>query len=183
MHPTVIGSVTRNMTVYKEEIFGPVLVCLEAADLDGALDIVNSNVNGNGAAIFTESGSAAKHFETNVKAGQVRRKSMDWGEQVIWGNWRAIGTHMLMYLHVTRFRCFYGGSETKPKVGINLPIPLGPPQMSFTGSRGSILGDLQFYGTSGVQFFTKPKNVVSRWMGASDALYLSSPSTVIPTSR
>mmetsp|Transcript_11026 Transcript_11026/g.19931 ORF Transcript_11026/g.19931 Transcript_11026/m.19931 type:complete len:606 (-) Transcript_11026:462-2279(-) len=49
------------------------------------------------------------------------------------------------------------------QIGINVPIPLGPPSMSFTGSKGSMLGDCQFYGEAGIRFFTKPKNIVSRW--------------------
>ncbi|KAA8494321.1 Methylmalonate-semialdehyde dehydrogenase acylating, mitochondrial [Porphyridium purpureum] len=55
------------------------------------------------------------------------------------------------------------------QVGINVPIPLGPPAVSFTGSRGSFLGDLPFYGASGVEFFTRPKNIISRWPVPSEA--------------
>jgi malonate-semialdehyde dehydrogenase (acetylating)/methylmalonate-semialdehyde dehydrogenase len=54
----------------REEIFGPVLVCLQADTLDDALAIVNSNKYGNGAAIFTQSGASARKFEIEVEAGQ-----------------------------------------------------------------------------------------------------------------
>jgi len=68
--PTVVEAVT-TMRAYREEIFGPVLVCLQADTLDDALAIVNANKYGNGAAIFTQSGASARKFEVEVEAGQV----------------------------------------------------------------------------------------------------------------
>ena len=59
------------MKCYKEEIFGPVLVCLEAETLDEAVEIINKNPYGNGTAIFTNSGSAARRFQETVDVGQV----------------------------------------------------------------------------------------------------------------
>jgi len=59
------------MTCYKEEIFGPVLVCLNVATLDEAIDLINANEYGNGVAIFTKSGAIATKFQKNVEAGQV----------------------------------------------------------------------------------------------------------------
>lgn len=49
------------------------------------------------------------------------------------------------------------------QVGINVPIPVPLPFFSFTGSRGSIRGDLHFYGKQGVQFFTQTKTITSNW--------------------
>lgn len=49
------------------------------------------------------------------------------------------------------------------QVGINLPIPVPLPFFSFTGSRGSITGDLNFYGKTGVQFYTQIKTVTAAW--------------------
>jgi malonate-semialdehyde dehydrogenase (acetylating) / methylmalonate-semialdehyde dehydrogenase len=46
---------------------------------------------------------------------------------------------------------------------INVPIPVPLPMFSFTGSRGSIRGDLNFYGKSGVQFYTQFKTVTALW--------------------
>jgi malonate-semialdehyde dehydrogenase (acetylating) / methylmalonate-semialdehyde dehydrogenase len=69
--PTIIAGVTPNMRVYKEEIFGPVMVVMEAATLDEAIQLVNSNPYGNGTAIFTSSGAAARKFQREVEAGQV----------------------------------------------------------------------------------------------------------------
>jgi malonate-semialdehyde dehydrogenase (acetylating)/methylmalonate-semialdehyde dehydrogenase len=48
-------------------------------------------------------------------------------------------------------------------IRINVPIPVPLPMFSFTGSRGSIQGDLNFYGKSGIQFYTQFKTVTSLW--------------------
>ncbi|MCJ1440603.1 MAG: Methylmalonate-semialdehyde dehydrogenase [acylating] mitochondrial [Stictis urceolatum] len=69
--PTLITGVKPHMKCYQEEIFGPVLVCLESDTLDDGIKILNDNEYGNGAAIFTRSGSSATHFQKNVEAGQV----------------------------------------------------------------------------------------------------------------
>ncbi|KAL4781446.1 Aldehyde/histidinol dehydrogenase [Aspergillus varians] len=69
--PTIITGVTPDMTCYKQEIFGPVLVCLESETLDDAIEIINKNEYGNGAAIFTRSGPTASKFQKDIEAGQV----------------------------------------------------------------------------------------------------------------
>lgn len=69
--PTIITNVTPDMRCYREEIFGPVLVCLTASSLDEAITITNANEYGNGACIFTESGSASSRFHRGVEPGQV----------------------------------------------------------------------------------------------------------------
>ena len=107
--PTILAGVKTNMDCYKEEIFGPVLVVLEAATLDEAIKITNDNPYGNGTCIFTKSGPAARKFTEEIDVGQV---------------------------------------------GINVPIPVPLPMFSFTGSRGSIQGDLNFYGKSGNNLLT-----------------------------
>lgn len=60
-----------NMTCYKEEIFGPVLVVLEADTLDDAIKMVNNNPYGNGTAIFTTNGATARKYSHLVDVGQV----------------------------------------------------------------------------------------------------------------
>ena len=55
----------------REEIFAPVLVLLHADTLDAAISIINNNRYGNGAAIYTQSGSTARKFETEINVGQV----------------------------------------------------------------------------------------------------------------
>jgi malonate-semialdehyde dehydrogenase (acetylating)/methylmalonate-semialdehyde dehydrogenase len=69
--PTVISKVSESMRCYKEEIFGPALVCLEAETLDEAISLVNRNPYGNGTAIFTSSGVAARHFQNTIEVGQI----------------------------------------------------------------------------------------------------------------
>jgi malonate-semialdehyde dehydrogenase (acetylating) / methylmalonate-semialdehyde dehydrogenase len=68
---TLLDHVTASMRVWREEIFGPVLCVLRAADFAQALDIVNSHEYGNGAAIFTRSGGVARAFSHAVTAGMV----------------------------------------------------------------------------------------------------------------
>lgn len=69
--PTIITNVTPKMKCYTEEIFGPVLVCLNVETLDDAVDLINKNEYGNGVAIFTRSGATAEAFRKNIEAGQV----------------------------------------------------------------------------------------------------------------
>ena len=70
--PTLLASVRPSMRCYQEEIFGPVLVALEAESLDEAISIVNANEHGNGCAIFTKSGHAARKFQHEADVGMVR---------------------------------------------------------------------------------------------------------------
>jgi malonate-semialdehyde dehydrogenase (acetylating)/methylmalonate-semialdehyde dehydrogenase len=69
--PTVIDDVRPEMDVYKEEIFGPVLSVVRADSVDAAIALVNSNPYGNGTAIFTSSGEAARRFQRGVKIGMI----------------------------------------------------------------------------------------------------------------
>ena len=116
--PTVLGDVKTDNIAYKEEIFGPVLVTMTADSLDEAIQITNANPYGNGCAIFTTSGAAARKFQHEIDVGQV---------------------------------------------GINVPIPVPLSHFSFTGSRASIRGDINFYGKQGVQFYTYTKTITSLW--------------------
>ena len=106
------------MKCYKEEIFGPVLLCMRADSMQEAINITNSNPYGNGCAVFTQSGAAARKYVNEIDAGQV---------------------------------------------GVNLPIPVPLPMFSFTGSRKSFVGATNFYGKSGVHFYTQIKTVTSNW--------------------
>ena len=116
--PTIFTDVTTEMEIYRTEIFGPVLVVLSVATLDEAIALVNRNPMGNGVGLFTQSGAAARKFQSDIDVGQV---------------------------------------------GINIPIPVPVPFFSFTGSRGSKLGDLGPYGKQVVQFYTQTKTVTARW--------------------
>jgi malonate-semialdehyde dehydrogenase (acetylating)/methylmalonate-semialdehyde dehydrogenase len=74
---------------------------LQADTLDDAIEIINKNKYGNGAAIFTQSGATARRFEVEVNVGQI---------------------------------------------GVNVPIPVPLPMFSWSGNKGSVLGDIGFYG-------------------------------------
>jgi malonate-semialdehyde dehydrogenase (acetylating)/methylmalonate-semialdehyde dehydrogenase len=116
--PTIFSNVTPSMKIYTTEVFGPVMVIVGVQTLQDAIDLVNANPFGNGTAIFTQSGAAARRFQNEIDVGQV---------------------------------------------GINIPIPVPVPFFSFTGSRGSKLGDLGPYGKQVIQFYTQTKTVTSRW--------------------
>lgn len=116
--PTLFTGVTREMDIYKEEIFGPVVSCMNVGSLDEALALVNASPYGNGTSIFTRSGACARRYQHEVSVGQV---------------------------------------------GINLPIPVPLPFFSFTGWKGSFMGDLHAYGKQAVRFYTETKTITSSW--------------------
>ncbi|QGE80493.1 CoA-acylating methylmalonate-semialdehyde dehydrogenase [Bordetella holmesii] len=116
--PTISDGVTEAMTIYREEVFGPVLCVVGVETLEEAVAFVNRNPNGNGVALFTQDGGAARYFQNNIDVGQV---------------------------------------------GINIPIPVPVAWFSFTGSRGSKLGDLGPNGKQAVQFWTQTKTITARW--------------------
>ena len=69
--PTVLDGVSTDMDVYTEEIFGPVLSVVRTDSVDDAITIVNANPYGNGTAIFTRSGEAARRFQRGVHVGMI----------------------------------------------------------------------------------------------------------------
>jgi malonate-semialdehyde dehydrogenase (acetylating)/methylmalonate-semialdehyde dehydrogenase len=71
MGPCVFDRVTTDMSIYKDEIFGPVLVMLRAASYEEAVAIINGNPYGNGTALFTKDGAAARNFQRDVRVGMV----------------------------------------------------------------------------------------------------------------
>lgn len=131
--PTIIDNVTPEMTCYQEEIFGPVLVCVHVKTLQEGIEVINNNQWGNGCAIFTRSGSAARKFQNEIEVGQI---------------------------------------------GINIPIPVPLPMFSFTGSKKSFHGDLNFYGKNGVRFYTQLKTITARWKEEAEYTKLT---TAFPT--
>ena len=68
---TLFDNVTPDMSIYREEIFGPVLAVVRAPDYENAKKLVDSHEYGNGAAIFTRDGDAAREFSSKVQAGMV----------------------------------------------------------------------------------------------------------------
>ncbi|MYR08860.1 CoA-acylating methylmalonate-semialdehyde dehydrogenase [Gordonia sp. SID5947] len=69
--PTLIDNVTTDMSIYTDEIFGPVLSVIRVDTYDEALELINSNPYGNGTAIFTNDGGAARRFQNEVEVGMV----------------------------------------------------------------------------------------------------------------
>jgi len=116
--PTLFTDVSKDMDIYKQEIFGPVVCCMNTDSLDEAIKLINDSPYGNGTSIFTNSGSSARQFQHEIEVGQV---------------------------------------------GINLPIPVPLPFFSFTGWKGSFMGDLHAYGKQAVKFYTETKTVTANW--------------------
>ncbi|XUO84954.1 CoA-acylating methylmalonate-semialdehyde dehydrogenase [Halomonas sp. KM007] len=71
MGGTLFDHVTPDMTIYKEEIFGPVLVCVRVPDVATAIQLINDHEFGNGVSCFTESGSVAREFGRRIQVGMV----------------------------------------------------------------------------------------------------------------
>ncbi|BFN33834.1 CoA-acylating methylmalonate-semialdehyde dehydrogenase [Vibrio harveyi] len=69
--PTLFSGVTTEMSIYTQEIFGPVLVCIEVDTLQEAIELVNRNPYGNGTSIFTANGAAARKYQHEIQVGQV----------------------------------------------------------------------------------------------------------------
>ncbi|KGQ66711.1 CoA-acylating methylmalonate-semialdehyde dehydrogenase [Gallibacterium anatis] len=68
---SLFDNVTPEMTIYKEEIFGPVLAIVRAKNYQEAIQLINEHQYGNGSAIFTSDGDAARQYSHDVKAGMV----------------------------------------------------------------------------------------------------------------
>jgi malonate-semialdehyde dehydrogenase (acetylating)/methylmalonate-semialdehyde dehydrogenase len=69
--PTLFDHVTPDMEIYREEIFGPVLSVVRVSSYDEAVALINDNPYGNGTAIFTNDGGAARRFENDVQVGMI----------------------------------------------------------------------------------------------------------------
>jgi malonate-semialdehyde dehydrogenase (acetylating)/methylmalonate-semialdehyde dehydrogenase len=69
--PTLFDRTTPEMAIYREEIFGPVLLIVRSESLEEAIALINANRYANGAALFTRSGYAARHFQQHVEVGMV----------------------------------------------------------------------------------------------------------------
>ncbi|KAL1412370.1 hypothetical protein Q8F55_000115 [Vanrija albida] len=115
--PTVVECTT-DMSAYKNEIFGPVLTIVSAETLDEAIEIINKSKYGNGTAIFTNSGTIARKFETEAEPGQI---------------------------------------------GINVAVPVPLPMFNWSGNKGSFMGDIPFYGKTGLEFYTQRKTTTALW--------------------
>ncbi|MFT6301369.1 MAG: malonate-semialdehyde dehydrogenase (acetylating)/methylmalonate-semialdehyde dehydrogenase [Granulosicoccus sp.] len=68
---SLFDHVTTDMTIYKEEIFGPVLACVRVKDFDEAIRLINAHEFGNGVACYTQDGSIAREFGRQIEVGMV----------------------------------------------------------------------------------------------------------------
>jgi malonate-semialdehyde dehydrogenase (acetylating)/methylmalonate-semialdehyde dehydrogenase len=69
--PTVLDHVTPEMDCYRDEIFGPVLSVVRTPSYDDGMDLISGNPYGNGTAIFTNDGGAARRFQNEVEVGMI----------------------------------------------------------------------------------------------------------------
>ena len=69
--PTLFDNVTKDMRIYNEEIFGPVLSVVRVSTYEEALELVNNHKYGNGSSIYTSDGEVSRHFTTNCNIGMV----------------------------------------------------------------------------------------------------------------
>ncbi|MFI9780788.1 CoA-acylating methylmalonate-semialdehyde dehydrogenase [Streptomyces sp. NPDC051956] len=69
--PTLLDRVTTAMDAYRTELFGPVLAVVRVDTLDEAIALINANPYGNGTALFTDSGAAARHFQRKIRVGMI----------------------------------------------------------------------------------------------------------------
>ena len=116
--PTLFDRVRPDMDIYRNEIFGPVLSTVRCESYEEAIGLVNASPYGNGTAVFTNDGGAARMFQHEIEVGMV---------------------------------------------GINVPIPVPLSFFSFGGWKDSLFGTHPIYGPGGVDFYTRPKVVISRW--------------------
>ncbi len=69
--PTIFDNVTKDMTIYKEEIFGPVLSVVRVKNYEEGIKLINDHKYGNGSSIYTSDGEISRHFSTNINIGMV----------------------------------------------------------------------------------------------------------------
>jgi malonate-semialdehyde dehydrogenase (acetylating)/methylmalonate-semialdehyde dehydrogenase len=101
--PTLLDGVPTTSRAYTEEIFGPVLSVVRVASYDEGLDLINSGQFGNGTAIFTNDGGAARRFQNEVQVGMiginvpipvpVAYHSFGGWKQSLFGDSKAYGVH------------------------------------------------------------------------------------------
>ncbi|WP_203336695.1 CoA-acylating methylmalonate-semialdehyde dehydrogenase [Nocardioides limicola] len=132
--PTLLDQVTPEMSVYTDEIFGPVLSVLRVDSYDEAVALVNANPYGNGVAIFTASGGAARKFEHDVEVGMIGVNvpipvpmayySFGGWKNSLFGDSHAHGTegvHFFTRGKVVTSR--WGDPATRPTSGLELAFP------------------------------------------------------------
>ena len=128
---TLFDHVTPQMEIYRNEIFGPVLVVLRAQSLDEAIDLVNRNPFANGTAIFTESGGAARRFQNEVSVGMVGVNvpipvpvafySFGGWKSSLFGDLHVHGTESIKFYTRTKAVTTRWPHQDTPAPGLNMP--------------------------------------------------------------
>jgi malonate-semialdehyde dehydrogenase (acetylating)/methylmalonate-semialdehyde dehydrogenase len=129
--PTLLDRVTPEMSVYRDEIFGPVLCVVRTPSYDAALDLVNANPYGNGTAIFTRDGAAARRFQEDVEVGMVGINvpipvpmayySFGGWKQSLFGDSHAHGEHGVHFF--TRTKAITARWPDSSPTGVDLGFP------------------------------------------------------------
>jgi malonate-semialdehyde dehydrogenase (acetylating)/methylmalonate-semialdehyde dehydrogenase len=128
---TLFDQVKPEMSIYRDEIFGPVLVVLRARTLEEAIAIVNANPYGNGTAIFTASGGAARRFEDEVQVGMVGINvaipvpvafySFGGWKNSLFGDLHAHGVEGVKFYTRTKVITTRWPNQDTPAPGLNMP--------------------------------------------------------------
>lgn len=130
--PCLFSKVKTNMFIYQKELFGPILVVLQVATLEEAIELINQNPYGNGAVIFTQSGKAARDFSEKTSAGMIGINipipvpivSHPFGgwKQSGFGDHPMHGNHsILFYTRQKTVSATWPKSEPQTKINLNMP--------------------------------------------------------------
>ena len=147
-------------------------IMMQAETLDEAVEIVNAEQHGNGTAIFTRSGPAAKQFQSDVNVSSHCQPPCRCCVLLAQAVHKPILLARMLPVVAVNPPEASGLSMHAAQVGmvgINVPIPVPLPFFSFTGWKNSFYGDLAMYGKSGVHFFTQQKTVTTNWKDLDDA--------------
>jgi malonate-semialdehyde dehydrogenase (acetylating)/methylmalonate-semialdehyde dehydrogenase len=128
---SLFDHVKPQMQIYKDEIFGPVLVVLRAETLEEAIDLVNRNPYANGTAIFTESGGAARRFAAEIQVGMVGINvpipvpvafySFGGWKSSLFGDLHVHGTESIKFYTRTKTITTRWPHQDTPAPGLNMP--------------------------------------------------------------
>ena len=131
--PTLFDHVTPDMDIYRDEIFGPVLSVVRVDTYDEAVALVNANQYGNGTAIFTNDGGAARRFENDVEVGMiginvpvpvpVAYYSFGGWKSSLFGDTHAHGTEGVALLHPRQGRHHPLARPATARGGLELGFP------------------------------------------------------------
>ena len=132
--PTLFDNVTVDMDVYKEEIFGPALAIVRSDSLEDAISLINNNQYGNGTAIFTASGAAARKYQHEIEVGQVGINvpipvplpffSFTGWKNSFYGDLHAYGKQAVRFYTETKTITSRWFDESIPSEGANMTIKL-----------------------------------------------------------